>query len=117
MSESFDLQALGDDEALSEGVMPDHLITSGKEGPTIMVIGDSFTASYFPAMLSLHAGRAIWVHHHQCAFDWKLIDRFHPDEVWWTPTERFLVCDLGAHPLDFLGVAAMTAPPRPPERP
>jgi len=81
----------------------DHVITSGKPGPTIMVIGDSFIASYFPTMLSLHIGHAIWVHHHQCGFDWKLIDKFHPDEVWWAPTERFLVCDPGVHPVDFAG--------------
>ena len=86
----------GTDEALSQGVMPDHVVTTGKPGPTIMVIGDSFTAGYFPLMLSQHVGRAIWVHHHQCGFDWKLIDRLRPDEVWWAPTERFLVCDPGA---------------------
>jgi hypothetical protein len=32
-------------------------------------------------MLSPHAGRVIWLEHRKCAFDWKLIDRFHPDEV------------------------------------
>ena len=68
-----------------------------------MVIGDSFTAGTFPLMLSQHAGRAIWVHHHQCGFDWKLIDRLKPDEVWWAPTERFLVCDPGTRPIDFYG--------------
>jgi len=103
MTESFVLPAQGDDATLPEGVMRDHVITSGKPGPTIMVIGDSFTASYFPTMLSLHIGHAIWVHHHQCGFDWKLIDKFHPDEVWWAPTERFLVCDPGVRPVDFAG--------------
>jgi hypothetical protein len=91
------------DEPLSSGVMPDHVITSGRPGPTIMVIGDSFTAGYFPLMLSQHVGRAIWIHHHQCGFDWKLIDKFHPDEVWWAPTERFLLCDPGVRPIDFAG--------------
>src|SRR5271166_1120327 len=102
-AETLALASPGMDEALSQDIMPDHVITTGKPGPTIMVIGDSFTASYFPLMLSQHVGRAIWVHHHQCGFDWKLIDRFHPDEVWWAPTERFLVCDPGVHPRDFSG--------------
>ena len=97
-SESFVLPQQGSDRALSDAVMPDHVVTTGRAGPTVLVIGDSFTASYFPAMLSQHVGRAIWIHHHQCGFDWKLIDEFHPDEVWWAPTERFLVCDAGARP-------------------
>ena len=103
MTETLALPSPGKDEALSQDVMPDHIIMSGKPGPTVMVIGDSFTAGYFPLMLSQHVGRAIWIHHHQCGFDWKLIDRFHPDEVWWAPTERFLVCDPGVIPVNFSG--------------
>jgi alginate O-acetyltransferase complex protein AlgJ len=102
-AETLALASLGKDVALSQDGMPDHIITTGKPGPTIMVIGDSFTAAYFPLMLSEHVGRAIWVHHRQCGFDWKLIDRFRPDEVWWAPTERFLVCDPGVRPIDFAG--------------
>jgi alginate O-acetyltransferase complex protein AlgJ len=52
-------------------------------------------------MLSQHGGRAIWIHHHECGFDWKLIDKYRPDEVWWVPTERYLVCDPGVTPLNF----------------
>jgi alginate O-acetyltransferase complex protein AlgJ len=100
-TETLALFLRGKDQALTEGPMPDHVITTGKPGPTIMVIGDSFTAGYFPLLLSQHVGRAIWIHHHQCGFDWKLIDKFRPDEVWWAPTERFLICDLGAIPIDF----------------
>jgi alginate O-acetyltransferase complex protein AlgJ len=95
------LTVQGTDETLSAGIMPDHIVDTGRPGPTIMVIGDSFTQGYFPLMLSQHAGRAIWIHHHQCGFDWKLIDKFRPDEVWWAPTERFLICDPGVVPIDF----------------
>ena len=102
-AETFDLAQDGTDEALSQGEMPDHVVDAGRAGPTIMVIGDSFTASYFPLMLAQNVGRAIWVHHHQCGFDWKLIDRLKPDEVWWAPTERFLLCDPGARPINFAG--------------
>ncbi len=103
MAEPFVLDATGTDEAISPGAMPDHVITTGRPGPAVMVIGDSFTAGYFPLMLSQHVGRAIWVHHHECGFDWKLIDKLRPDEVWWAPTERFLVCDPGARPAGFAG--------------
>jgi alginate O-acetyltransferase complex protein AlgJ len=100
-AEPLKLRLQGTDENLSPGIMPDHLVDTGRPGPTIMVIGDSFTQGYFPLMLSQHGGRFIWIHHHECGFDWKLIDRFRPDEVWWAPTERFLICDPGVTPIDF----------------
>ena len=51
------------DEVLS-GIMPDHVVDTARTGPDDPVIGDSFTQSYFPLMLSQHGGRAIWIHHH-----------------------------------------------------
>jgi alginate O-acetyltransferase complex protein AlgJ len=84
-------------------VLPDRAYGSGKPGPTIMVIGDSFTNDEFPWMLLPHVGRVVWLHHRWCGFDWKWIRVFHPDEVWWMPTERFLVCHAGARPADFKG--------------
>ena len=70
------------------------MITTGKPGPTILVVGDSFTASFFPPLLAQHVGRAIWVHYNNegCSFDWSLVDKYHPDEVWWAPVERALLC-------------------------
>jgi alginate O-acetyltransferase complex protein AlgJ len=97
------LPARGTSRDLSPGPMADWELTSGRPGPTIMVIGDSFTASYFPPMLAEHAGRAIWLNHRECGFDWSWIDKLKPDEVWWTPTERFLVCDRGVRPQNFAG--------------
>ncbi len=99
--QSLRLPLRGTDENISPGIMPDHIVATGRPGPTIMVIGDFFTQGYFPLMLSQHGGRAIWIHHHECGFDWKLIDKFRPDEVWWAPTERFLLCDPGVAPIDF----------------
>jgi alginate O-acetyltransferase complex protein AlgJ len=95
----------GKSEDLSPGPMPDWVLSSGRPGPTIMVIGDSFTASYFPPMLAQHVGRVVWLNHRECGFDWNWIDKFQPDEVWWTPTERFLICDEGVRPLNFAGTA------------
>ena len=61
-------------------------------GLTIMVIGDSFTQSLFAPMALAHVARFVWTHHLGCGFEWKWIDLFHPDEIWWMPTERAIVC-------------------------
>ena len=75
--------------------MPDHVIVLDRPGPTIMVIGDSFTSGYFPLFLSQHVGRAAWFHHEYCSFDWAWIDKMRPDEVWWMPVEVSLFAALG----------------------
>ena len=87
--------------------MFNHMIISSKPGPTVLVIGDSFTTGYFPQFLSQHIGRAIWVHHEYCGFDWTWIDKLKPDEVWWTPVERFLVCAPGQYPHGLRSDAAL----------
>ena len=43
--------------------MPAHGVTTGKPGPTILVVGDLFTFHYFPLMLAPHVARVIWVHY------------------------------------------------------
>jgi alginate O-acetyltransferase complex protein AlgJ len=103
-SETLALPRDAEIEQLSEGLtpaLPERAYTSGKSGPTIMVIGDSFTNDRFPWMLLPHVGRVVWLHHQWCGFEWKWIKRFKPDEVWWMPTERSLVCHSGLRPIDF----------------
>ena len=75
------------------------LSTSDRSGPTIMIIGDSFTEGFFVPMLLQDTGRVVWLLNNVCRFDWKWIDQFRPDEVWWMPTERFIVCGKGARPV------------------
>jgi hypothetical protein len=94
---------MGTKELLSSNPFGDYVETSDKLGPTIMIIGDSFTGGYFDKMLMRHVGRVVWVDRDHCGFDWKAIDRYRPDEVWWMPTERFLLCDPGSRPTDFTG--------------
>jgi alginate O-acetyltransferase complex protein AlgJ len=88
---------------LSSDPFGGYVETSNKPGPTIMIIGDSFTGGDFATMAAQHAGRVIWVDHRHCGFDWAAIDKFHPDEVWWMPNERFLICGPGLRPVDFTG--------------
>jgi hypothetical protein len=93
----------GKRQLLSAAASLNYIESSPNPGPTIMVIGDSFTADLFAPMLLMHAGRVIWLHHEYCGFDWKWIDKLHPDAVWWAPVERFLVCRPGLRPADFAG--------------
>src|SRR5271166_5553678 len=90
-------------ELLTPKWWEDFVESSGGSGPTVMILGDSFTGAHFAPMLLQHAGRVIWLEHHHCEFDWGVIDRFRPDEVWWMPNERFFICDPGVRPVDFAG--------------
>ena|SRR5271166_57615 len=81
----------------------DFALTSLKPGPTILIVGDSFTAGEFAQMVLQHAGKVVWLDHRHCEFDWRAVEKFHPNEVWWMTNERFLICDPGARPLAFAG--------------
>jgi hypothetical protein len=92
---------IGVKEPLTAIPWADYVASLGKPGPTVMIIGDSFTAIDFEPLLLQHVGRLVWIAHNHCRFDQKVIDRFHPDEIWWLPAERFLICDPGAEPVSF----------------
>ena len=92
---------IGDKQPLTAVPWEDYVESSGKPGPTIMIIGDSFTALDFSPLLLPHVGRVVWIDHQHCRFDHKVIERFHPEEIWWMPNERFLICDPGAQPIGF----------------
>ena len=93
----------GQKDLLSSEVFGDYVETSKRAGPTVMILGDSFTDIFFAPMLLQHAAKVVWLDDRVCGFDWKAIDRFHPDEVWWMPNERLLICRPGVRPLDFAG--------------
>lgn len=63
-----------------------------RQGETLLVLGDSFTLTFFAPLLVNSVGKLVWSHHEHCGFDWNLIKEIHPDEVWWIPTERYLIC-------------------------
>ncbi len=88
-------------DLLSSDIFGDYVETSSRTGPTVMILGDSFTSTYFAPMLLQHAAKVVWVNHRICGFDWKTIAELRPDEVWWMPNERFLICRPGVRPLDF----------------
>jgi alginate O-acetyltransferase complex protein AlgJ len=70
----------------------DFVETSDKMGPTILILGDSFTGGYLPPIILQHAHRVVWMDHKSCGFNWSEVEKYRPDEVWWMANERFLVC-------------------------
>jgi hypothetical protein len=91
--------------APAEGSPAPYLVTTERAGPTIMIIGDSFTEDLIVPMLLQHVSRAVWVYHNACRFEWKWIDQLRPDEVWYMPTERQVFCLHGDGPVG-MGTAA-----------
>jgi alginate O-acetyltransferase complex protein AlgJ len=68
------------------------LIETGRDGPTVLVIGDSFTRRFWQDYFGLHARRYLWIHHEQCRFARDIFDRYQPDVVILTPSERLMFC-------------------------
>ena len=63
-----------------------------RDGPRIMVIGDSFTRSFWAGALARRASAVAWMHHKGCKFDRGAIERFRPDLLIYAPTERAFPC-------------------------
>ena len=92
------------DDDLPQIAHHNFVVSGRKPNKTIMLIGDSFTFYHFPPLLLQNVNRVVFINHRRCGFNWKWIDAFHPDEVWWMPTERFMLCEpAGMKPIAFTG--------------
>lgn len=77
-----------------------YIVETGKPGPTVLVIGDSYTENPFAPYFAPFAGRVAWAHQDGCGFDWEIIDRVKPDVVLLLPVARNAVC-WGRRPVGF----------------
>ena len=68
------------------------LIETGRDGPTVLVIGDSFTQGFWQDYFGLHTRRYLWMHHEHCRFARDVFDRYRPNVVILAPTERLMFC-------------------------
>ena len=68
------------------------LIETRREGPAVLVIGDSFTRGFWQDYFALHASRYMWMHHEQCGFKDSVVAAAKPDIVILAPTERQMFC-------------------------
>jgi len=78
-----------------------------QDGERILVLGDSFTLSFWrPLLLRTGAARIGWMHHSYCGFDFNDVVRFRPTWVFLAPTERSMPCLLKFWPKDLPRVTA-----------
>jgi len=68
------------------------LIETGRAGPAVVVIGDSFTRGYWQSYFALRTGRYVWMHHEQCGFMPTVVESYAPAFVILAPTERQMFC-------------------------
>ncbi len=68
------------------------------DGRRVLIIGDSFTYSFFGPVLRPGVKELMWLANRDCDFDWSMVLEFHPDEVWWMPTERSITCSPQSQP-------------------
>lgn len=65
---------------------------TGRPGPRIMVIGDSFTQGPWSGPMSQVSSAFAWMHHRYCRFDIGAVERFKPDILIYAPAERAIPC-------------------------
>jgi alginate O-acetyltransferase complex protein AlgJ len=68
------------------------LVETGRDGPTVVVVGDSFTRAYWQDYFALRAGRYVWMHHELCGFKLSVLDEYAPALVILAPVERQMFC-------------------------
>jgi hypothetical protein len=68
------------------------LIATGRDGPTVVVIGDSFTRGFWNDYFGLHVAKYVWIHHEECGFFVSVVEAYHPDIVILAPVERQMFC-------------------------
>jgi hypothetical protein len=73
--------------------------STGHPGPTVLIIGDSYSQDFMPPYFAAHVGHIAWIYHRACGFDWTVFDRVKPDYVIVMPADRSAACKPGGRPL------------------
>jgi hypothetical protein len=68
------------------------LIETGRDGPTVLVIGDSFTQGFWQDYFGLHVSRYVWIYHELCGFFANVVEAYNPEIVILAPVERQMFC-------------------------
>jgi hypothetical protein len=78
---------------LAHGVYPPAFqVPPSRPGPSVLIIGDSYTAEYMPPLFQRAGVSLTWVHQAECRFDRRVFDRLRFDVVLLMPSTRFAEC-------------------------
>lgn len=73
--------------------LPPYAFATDHDGPSILVIGDSFTWMLWRGFMAQRFSRFAWIFHEGCRFDWNSIERVRTQILIYAPTERQLPCE------------------------
>jgi hypothetical protein len=77
---------------LSHGVYPPAFLQPPQHGPTVLIIGDSYTSDFMPQYFRKAGVRLAWIHQADCRFDRRIFERAHADVVVLMPADRQEAC-------------------------
>jgi hypothetical protein len=79
-------------EGLDHGVYPPAFLQPPQPGPTVLIVGDSYTSDFMPQYFRRAGVRLAWIHQADCRFDRRVFDRVRPDFVVLAPADRQESC-------------------------
>lgn len=71
---------------------PAFVQAAARAHPTVLVIGDSYTADFWPQYFRRAGTSMAWIHQAECRFDRRILERVKPDIVVLAPVSRFESC-------------------------
>jgi hypothetical protein len=77
---------------LSHGIYPPAFLQPPQPGPTVLIIGDSYTSDFMPQYFRKAGVRLAWIHQADCRFDRRIFERMHADAVVLMPADRQEAC-------------------------
>jgi hypothetical protein len=77
---------------LTHGIYPPAFLQPPQPGPTVLIIGDSYTSDFMPQYFRKTGVRLAWIHQADCRFDRRIFERVHADFVMLMPADRQEAC-------------------------
>jgi hypothetical protein len=78
---------------LPHGVYPPAFqVSAARPVASVLIVGDSYTAEYMPALFRRAGVSLTWIHQDECRFDRRVFDRLRFDVVLLMPSSRFAEC-------------------------
>ena len=82
----------GEVPGVDHGVYPPAFLQPPQPGPTVLIVGDSYTSDFMAQYFRRARVRLAWTHMADCRFDRRVFDAVKPDFVVLMPATRQAVC-------------------------